>query len=187
MSEFDPKEVKLLSDILALVLEDQVGQSTAALETLRRRAQRNSTTGGALKNLFQTLAADPGRAQGAAASTRTRASSSRARSDKPDMPDTYRTQLREMADSINRLDRDLRTIRAQNESLKAQLYLTQQSRAELQTHLASMQLSSRVSRKITIVATVMAGLLTGIAGTEFFHVLYSASPRAAISDTRAVG
>ncbi|MBO1323728.1 hypothetical protein K2X14_00990 [Acetobacter sp. TBRC 12305] len=184
MSEFDPKEVKLLSDILALVLEEQAGQSAAALETLRRRAQRNATTGGALKNLFQTLAVDPSRAQGAAAGTRARAANTRA---KPDMPDTYRTQLREMADSINRLDRDLRTIRSQNESLKAQLYLTQQSRAELQTHLAAIQLSSRYSRKVTIVATVMAGLLTGIAGTEFFHVLYSATARPAISDTRSIG
>ncbi|MCH4093504.1 MAG: hypothetical protein LKE96_04220 [Acetobacter peroxydans] len=169
MSELDPKEVKLLSDILALVLEEQQGQAVAALETLRRRAQRNSTTGGALKNLFQIISADPARAQ---TTDRRRASTARPRADKQDMPDTYRTQLREMADSINRLDRDLRSITAQNESLKAQLYLTQQSRAELQTHLAAMQLSSpRNPKPLMIVAAVLAGLLAGVAGTEVVHAL----------------
>jgi hypothetical protein len=51
----DPKEIKLLADILALVLEDQPGQSTSALETIRRRAQASRITGGALKNLFLRL------------------------------------------------------------------------------------------------------------------------------------
>lgn len=169
MSELDPKEVKLLSDILALVLEEQQGQAVAALETLRRRAQRNSTTGGALKNLFQVISADPSRAQ---PTDRRRSSTTRARAEKQEMPDSYRTQLREMADSINRLDRDLRSITAQNESLKAQLYLTQQSRAELQTHLAAMQLSTaRNPKPLMIVAALMAGLLAGVAGTEVFHTL----------------
>lgn len=59
MSDIDPKELKILSDILALVLEDQPGQSATALEALRNRAKRNATTGGALKNLFQTIAEDP--------------------------------------------------------------------------------------------------------------------------------
>ncbi len=51
----DPKEVKLLADILALVLEDQPGQSTTALDTIRRRAHASRVTGGALKNLFLRL------------------------------------------------------------------------------------------------------------------------------------
>lgn len=55
----DPREVKVLADILALVLEDQPGSSAVALETLRRKAQQNRVTGGALKNLFQSIAAKP--------------------------------------------------------------------------------------------------------------------------------
>ncbi|WP_279379564.1 hypothetical protein [Asaia prunellae] len=37
---FDPKELKVLSDILALVLEEQEGQSVAALNALRSRAKK---------------------------------------------------------------------------------------------------------------------------------------------------
>lgn len=53
----DPKEVKLLADILALVLEDQPGQSSSALDAVRRRAQASRITGGAIKNLFVRLSA----------------------------------------------------------------------------------------------------------------------------------
>ena len=53
----DPKEVKLLADILALVLEDQPGQSSSALDAVRRRAQASRITGGAIKNLFLRLSA----------------------------------------------------------------------------------------------------------------------------------
>src|SRR4030081_1671898 len=57
--ELEPHEVKVLADILALVLEDQPGSSTAALETIRRKARQSRVTGGALKNLFQSIAAQP--------------------------------------------------------------------------------------------------------------------------------
>lgn len=53
MSTFDPKELKILSDILALVLEDQPGQSATALEAIKNRARRNNMTGGALKTCFR--------------------------------------------------------------------------------------------------------------------------------------
>ena len=53
----DPKEIKLLADILALVLEDQAGQSSSALDAIRRRAAANRVTGGAIKNLFMRLTA----------------------------------------------------------------------------------------------------------------------------------
>ncbi len=52
----EPKDVKLLADILALVLEDQPGASAAALATLRRRAREQGVSGGAIKNLFLRLA-----------------------------------------------------------------------------------------------------------------------------------
>lgn len=54
-SPIDPKELKTLSDILALVLEEQSGESAAALEALRRRARHDHVTGGALKNLFREV------------------------------------------------------------------------------------------------------------------------------------
>jgi len=53
----DPREIKVLADILALVLQDQPGQSAVALDAIRRRARQNRMTGGALKNLFQIVAA----------------------------------------------------------------------------------------------------------------------------------
>lgn len=53
--QLDAREIKVLADILALVLQDDAGPSAAALETLRRKARQNRITGGALKNLFQSL------------------------------------------------------------------------------------------------------------------------------------
>ncbi|WP_408734744.1 hypothetical protein [Novacetimonas hansenii] len=55
----DPKELKILSDILALVLEDNPGQSENALAAIRTRARKNQMTGGALKNLFAAIAPNP--------------------------------------------------------------------------------------------------------------------------------
>ncbi len=55
----EPKDVKLLADILALVLEDQPGASEAALAILRRRAREQGTSGGAIKNLFLRLTKPP--------------------------------------------------------------------------------------------------------------------------------
>ncbi|NSL92250.1 hypothetical protein [Acetobacter syzygii] len=169
MTEIDPKELKILSDILALVLEEHPGQSDNALQALRNRARKNSTTGGALKNLFQTIAANPSKAKTAARQASTRASASKAKS--TDMPDQYRIQLREMADSITRLDRNLRVAHSQNETLKSELYLTQKSRAELQTHLATLQSSTRNKKPVTIAISLLVGLLVGVAGSQAAHVL----------------
>lgn len=60
MSEtpIDAAELRLLSHIIALVLDEQPGQSAAALEALRRRAAASRTTAGALKNLFERLTAE---------------------------------------------------------------------------------------------------------------------------------
>lgn len=60
----DPKGLKTLSDILALVLEDQPGGSEAALAAVRRRARQNGVTGGALKEMFQRLHEHPAEALG---------------------------------------------------------------------------------------------------------------------------
>lgn len=53
----DATELRLLSSILALVLDEQPGQAAAALDTLRRKAAHSRITGGALKNLFEHVSA----------------------------------------------------------------------------------------------------------------------------------
>ncbi|MBV9785708.1 MAG: hypothetical protein JO264_18030 [Acidisphaera sp.] len=52
LHEPEPREVKLLSDILALVLSDEAGQAGAALEALRRKARQGRISGGAIKDVF---------------------------------------------------------------------------------------------------------------------------------------
>ena len=41
-NRFDPKDIKILSDILALVLAEPSGSAQNALEALRLRAKRNN-------------------------------------------------------------------------------------------------------------------------------------------------
>ncbi|GBQ05594.1 hypothetical protein [Saccharibacter floricola] len=52
----DQKDIRLLADILALVLDEEQGQASAALEALRQRARKRKVSGGTLKNLFRSLA-----------------------------------------------------------------------------------------------------------------------------------
>ncbi|MFT8540654.1 hypothetical protein [Acetobacter sp.] len=174
MTEIDPKELKILSDILALVLEDHPGQSDTALQALRNRARKNSTTGGALKNLFQTIAVNPSKAKSTTRQTGARASASKPRT--TDMPDQYRVQLREMADSITRLDRNLRVAHSQNETLKSELYLTQKSRAELQTHLATLQPPIVPHNRKHIAIGLLGGMGGGVWGSQAVHALWPATP-----------
>ena len=55
----DPKEAKTLSDILALVLDEQA-VSESALRKLRERAAADRISAGALKNIFVRLASSQG-------------------------------------------------------------------------------------------------------------------------------
>ena len=158
----DPKEIKILSDILALVLEENPGQSSTALETLRRRAKRHHMTGGALKNLFQTLAANPSKAQEASRSRGRNTRSTRAKQQADSAAETHRAQLQEMRDSISRLDHQLRTIMAQNASLKHELDLTRQSRAELQARIAGAKLSLSRKKQSAMIKAFLIGCVIGI-------------------------
>lgn len=173
MNTIDPKEVKILSDILALVLEENPGQSSTALETLRRRAQRNNMTGGALKNLFQTLATNPSKAQEASRShSRGRSTrSTRAKQQANSDADTYRTQLQEMRDNINHLDRQLKTVMAQKASLEHELNLTRQSRAELQAKIAETELSFSRKKWLGMTKVFLIGCITGIITLIFTHAI----------------
>lgn len=52
----DQKDIRLLADILALILDEEQGQAHTALLTLRQRAKKRKISGGTLKNLFTSLA-----------------------------------------------------------------------------------------------------------------------------------
>ncbi|MBB2177086.1 hypothetical protein [Gluconacetobacter johannae] len=167
---FDPKELKILSDILALVLEDQPGQSANALEAIRNRARRNAVTGGALKNLFTAIAPNPPpRAQ-----PRPRASRAGAGAGAAEMQ-VARARIAQLTESLNKLDLDLRSARARTEELRSQLYLTQQARAETQAALSVMQ-ARPAKRRPVIVLAVTVGALAGIAGTSLYHAFDTPAP-----------
>ncbi|NHN89711.1 hypothetical protein [Acetobacter conturbans] len=161
---FDPKELKVLSDILALVLEDQPGQSETALAAIRARALRNKVTGGALKNLFTSIAPNPPKR---AATTGTRARTSKTPSADIQIE---RQRVRDLSENLNRLDMELRSVRASNASLKAELFLTQQARAETQSRLVAAQSSSHPRFGLIGIAFIV-GCIAGVAGTELFHSL----------------
>ncbi len=173
-SGFDQKELKVLSDILALVLEEQPGQSEAALQALRNRARKNAMTGGALKNLFTAIAPNPPeRNSGAAAKPRAPRSTSTAKTAAANAEtQKARLQVRELTESINRLDKELRTVRALNSDLRAELFATQQARAETQTQLLSERSGLKI-RNLIIILCLTVGIVLGIAGTELFHTLFA--------------
>jgi hypothetical protein len=168
---FDPKELKILSDILALVLEEHPGQSSNALDAIRNRARRNGMTGGALKNLFTAIAPNPPpRAQPRPRATRAPAGAAGAGVDMQ----AARVRISQLTESVNRLDVDLRNARARNEELRSQLYLTQQARAETQAALSVMQARPLPRRRSIVVLAFAVGALAGMAGMagmEFLHAL----------------
>ncbi len=164
---FDPKELKTLSDILALVLEDQPGQSASALEALRLRARRNAITGGALKNLFVAIAPNPP-APRTAASPRPR--TSRASTSAAPELQAARTRISQLTADVNRLDLDLRGSTARIEALRSELNITRKARAEAQQALLSVSSDSR-PRTILMALCLICGVLLGIAGSSMFHAV----------------
>lgn len=172
--KFDPKELKVLSDILALVLEEHSGQSANALEALKSRAKKNSMTGGALKNLFLAIAPNPPKPK----ATRPRAPRASAKTNANtanDASSATRSQITKLTESLNKLDIDLRTVKAKNDSLKIELYHTQQAYHEL--HTALQQAQERHSfRSLLILFIFLCGLIVGIGGTMLFHIMNSAPP-----------
>ena len=159
---FDPKELKVLSDILALVLEEQEGQSVAALSALRSRAKKSGMTGGALKNLFVAIAPNPPARAKPRATRTTKTTESSA--------DTLaaRQQIVTLTNNLRQMDLELRNSRARLESVRSELFQTQQSRAELQSKLLSKEARKPFS-SILIWCGFAAGILIGIAGTQFIH------------------
>ncbi|MFW7269362.1 hypothetical protein ACMAUO_15525 [Gluconacetobacter sp. Hr-1-5] len=157
--KLDPKELKILADILALVLEDHPGQSANALDAIRNRARRNSMTGGALKNLFTALAPNPP----SRPPPRPRASRAASGAAAEEMQ-AARTRILQLTESVNRLDLDLRSARARNEELRSQLYLTQQARAETQAALSVMRARPTPRRRSVVALAFAVGALVGAIG-----------------------
>ena len=165
--QIDPKELKTLSDILALVLEDQPGQAANALEAVRSRARRDGITGGALKNLFVAIAPNPPQVQvppGAAAKPGTRPRAPRAGSAAATEMQAARTRISQLTADINKLDLDLRSATARIEALRSELHLTRQARAEAQQELSASQVL--VPKRTMLVLSALCGLLIGVAGTS---------------------
>lgn len=157
--KLDPKELKILADILALVLEDHPGQSANALDAIRNRARRNGMTGGALKNLFTALAPNPPQRP----PPRPRASRAASAAGSEDMQ-AARARIVQLTESVNRLDLDLRSARARNEELRSQLYLTQQARAETQAALSVMRARPAPRRRSMLALALAVGALVGAIG-----------------------
>ena len=159
----DPKELKTLSDILALVLEDQPGQSASALEALRVRARRSGITGGALKNLFVSIANDPPPPLRSGARTASRPETAgpapRARGGKAATAEVQAAHVRiaQLAADVRSLDLQLRSAQASNESLRAELDATRQARADAQSSLHRFEHVRSGQR-------MRAALLGGMAG-----------------------
>ncbi len=155
---FDPKELKTLSDILALVLEDQPGQSASALEAIRARARKNAVTGGALKNLFVAIAPNPP----APRAPRSRATKAAAA---PAEMQAARTRISQLTADLNRLDLELREAVSRTESVRSELNLTRRARAEAQQALLQAHAEASRPRVMLLVLTLACGILVGIAGS----------------------
>ncbi|GAN67979.1 hypothetical protein [Acetobacter orleanensis] len=169
MSRMDQREIKILSDILALVLEEQSGQSETALEAIKSRARRDGITGGALKNLFQSLAPHVD----AQNTPRTAADIAEIRT-LENTVHTLRIQLHDRGEILNRMEHNLRIVRGNNENLKSQLHVAQTAYAEANHKLGMKMMDSSYPRLMIISVAVIAGLLAGIAGTQLFHLFYAA-------------
>ncbi|RUT27107.1 hypothetical protein C0V97_02515 [Asaia sp. W19] len=157
---FDPKELKVLSDILALVLEEQEGQSAAALNALRSRARKSGMTGGALKNLFVAIAPNPPQR----AKPKPRAPKAETGAEAL----AARQQIVTLTNNLRQMDLELRNSRARLESVRSELFQTQQSRAEMQSRLMTRE-ARKPYFSVLIWCGFAAGVLIGIAGTQFIH------------------
>ena len=162
--QIDPKELKTLSDILALVLEDQPGEAASALEAVRARARRNAVTGGALKNLFVALAPNPPPPGAARAGGAPRARAPRAGSAAATEIQAARTRISQLTADVNKLDLDLRGASARIEALRSELHLTRQARAEAQQAL--MATRNLAPKRVMLALTALCALLVGVAGTS---------------------
>ena len=168
----DPKELKTLSDILALVLEEQAGQSQSALDALRTRAKRSGITGGALKNLFVAIANDPpkGRKTDTAAATAASRAPPRAKAGSAAAEvQAAHVRIAQLAADMRSLDLQLRTANASVAQLEAELDATRQARAHAQASLRRMETSRHDQRAKAALIGGMAGGVIVLAALLVLH------------------
>ena len=158
----DPKELKTLSDILALVLEEQPGQSSSALEALRARARRNAITGGALKNLFVAIATDPPPPKTRTTAAKepgtppARAARGKAAAAAAEVQAAH-VRIAQLAADVRNLDLQLRTANASAATLQAELDATRQAYAHAQSALRRVEGTRTDQRVRTALMCGMAG------------------------------
>ncbi|CAI9121369.1 hypothetical protein [Brytella acorum] len=168
-SQIDPKELKVLSDILALVLDEQEGQAATALQALRHRARRNTITAGALKNLFVAIAPEPPKPR--AKATGTRSGTSRQGTSSRDTVEN-RQRLMALTEDLRQMDLELRSSRARIEGLRAELNQTRASRAEVQAALHAQQGAKASGPRMAVIWMACGvGILLGVAATQVVHSL----------------
>ncbi|MFT8807497.1 hypothetical protein [Gluconobacter sp.] len=141
----DPREIKILSDILALVLDEQPGHAASALERIRQMARRDNITGGALKNLFITRIGTV------------------AQKDATDREKILRERISSLERRLGQSEADTRA--AQNRLGRCQMDM-----AVLQMEIATTRMQ-KPWRYVTLVFAAGAGLLVGIATTQLYHSL----------------
>ncbi|MCX2562804.1 hypothetical protein [Acetobacter thailandicus] len=161
MTAFDPKELKTLSDILALILDEEQGQSASALDAIKARARRNKITGGALKNLFQTITDDPS----------WRSSFKNTKAQTQDKSEEYLARLGQMRTTLNETSEELTATRNYTHKLHAQLQYAISLRKETEMELAELITRRHYPSRVMIFALFSAGLIVGAATAEILHVL----------------
>lgn len=140
-----PREVKILCDILALVLDEQPGHAATALERIRQMARRDGVTGGALKNLLAT---------GIGTTSRTDTSD----------------RERDLRERISTLQRRLTQSETETHAARSRLSRCQMDMGLLQMEMATTRIQ-KPWRYIALVFATGAGLLVGIASTQLYHSL----------------
>ena len=119
-----------------------------------------------MKNLFVAIAPNPP-APRTAAAPRPRAQ--RASAGGPELA-AARTRISQLTADINKLDLDLRHATARIESMRAELTLTRQARAQAQQSLSQISRDTR-PRKILMTLCLICGVLVGIAGSSMFNAV----------------
>ncbi|MBS1065411.1 hypothetical protein [Gluconobacter kondonii] len=143
--DIDPREIKILSDILALVLDEQPGHAATALERIRQMARRDVVTGGALKNLFITRIGTVS-------------------------PQNVIAREKGLRDRVRDLEHRLSQSESDTRTAQSRLGRCQMDMGLLQVEVATFRLQ-KPWRYAALAFATGAGLLVGIAGTQFYHSL----------------
>jgi hypothetical protein len=168
----DPHEVKVLADILALVLEDQPGPSTVALEAIRRKARQNRVTGGALKNLFQAIAANPPAATPSGTEF----------DHVPDDPRAMRASMERLRATNRNLERALAAANTEAAGLRGDFDLVQSRLIEAQKLIRGLAERVRSGRtKAVLAGAGIATCVAVLAGAVYERVQNPSAPRPAVA------